>query len=58
MKTKSKTPTTDHSQAMAEFDKLPEKTKRLLELKQQAGRATGKSADETQKEIRKHSRAE
>ncbi len=54
MKTKSQAPTTDHGQAMAKYDKLPEETKRALELKQQAEKAAGAKI---QKKIRKHSRA-
>ena len=56
MKPKSKSAPSDPNQAMAEFDKLPEKTKRLLELKQQVEKTTGAAAVEIQKEIRKQSR--
>ncbi len=56
MKPKSKNTTPDPGQALAEFDKLPDKTKRLLKLKQQAEKATGAEAGEIQKKIRKHSR--
>lgn len=56
MKPKNKITTPDPDQALAEFDKLPEETKRLMELKQQAKKATGAEAVEVQKKIRKHSR--
>jgi hypothetical protein len=57
MKPKNKNTTPDHGQALAEFDQLPDKTKRLLELKQQAEKATGEASVEIQKKIRKHSSA-
>jgi len=57
MKPKSKNEPAQNDQAITEFDKLPEETKRLLDLKQQAEKATGEAAVEIQKKIRKHSRS-
>jgi hypothetical protein len=57
MKPKPKTGPSATNQAMEEFDKLPEKTKRLMELKQEAEKTTGKAGAEVRKKIHKQSRS-
>lgn len=57
MKPKSKTDSSVTNEAIEEFDKLPEETKRLMELKQQAEKTTGKDSVEIQKKIHKNSPA-
>lgn len=43
---------------MSEIDKLPEKTKRLMELKRRKEKSTGTAEVEIQEKIQKHSRDE
>jgi len=57
MKPKSKTDSSVTNEAIEEFDKLPEETKHLMELKQQAEKTTGKASVEIQKKIQKHTKS-
>ena len=57
MKRKPKPRPTDPRQALAQFEKLPEKTKELLALKQQSEKATGETGLRIQKKLRKRSRS-
>jgi hypothetical protein len=57
MKRKPKPRTTDPRPALAQFEQLPEKTKKLLALKQQSEKATGETGMRIQKKLRKHSRS-
>lgn len=56
MKSKSQTPPSDPSQAMLEYEEVPEETKRLLELKQASEKATGKTAEDIQKKLQQIAR--
>jgi len=55
MKKKTEDSTPDADQALAEFNELPEETKRLMELKHEAEIATGTKGAKIQKRIHKHS---
>ena len=56
MNAKPKTNKPHPGEALASFEKLPEKTRRLLQLKEQSARATGQASVRIQKKIRKHSK--
>lgn len=57
MKPKPKTDPSVTNEAIEEFDELPEETKRLMKLKEQAEKATGKASGDIQKKIEKRSKS-
>lgn len=56
MKPPRQPPPADLSQALAKFEELPEETKRLLKLKQEAEKAAGETGRRLEKKIRQHAR--
>lgn len=56
MKPTRQPPPAAPGQALAKFEQLPEETKRLLRLKQEAEKATGETGRRQEKKIRQHAR--
>lgn len=57
MKAKSKTPKSHTNEALALYGQLPEKTKKMLDLKEQSEKATGHTSARIQKKIRKRAKS-